>query len=153
MRSTSGKNGTVMVFRSNVPFMGIRCNIAGLSEVWVRGAPFCVVCEVPLCCEGTIGAGVCRAVMADVADGPGPAEAMDCGRAVDIPDTGSVLDGGHNPRGPFLRAQAAASPAGAGVAPLVWGVSAGTMVLAEADDAREDEEFARWRFLRGMNIL
>jgi hypothetical protein len=74
---------------------------------------------VPLCCEGTIGAGECSAVIAEVAEGPELAVAMDCGRALVMPETGSVLDAGHNPLGAFLRAaHVEPSPAGGGATPL-----------------------------------
>jgi hypothetical protein len=107
---------------------------------------------VPLCCEGTIGAGVCSAVMAEVAESPGPADAIDWGRTAVIPETGSVLDAGHSPRGAFFRAQVGPSPAGEGVTPFVC-EGAGDIVAADAVDASEEDEFERCTVLRGMNIL
>lgn len=130
--------------------------MAGLSWACGRGAPFCCACAVPLCCEGTIGAGACSAVMAEAAEGPGPADAMDWGRAVDMPEMGSVLDAGHSPRGAFFRAHVGASPAGAGVtpfAPFGWDEVFDTVELADAVDASDEDEFVRWTLLRGMNIL
>ena len=91
MRRTSGKNGTVMVLRSNVPFMGIRCRMAVLSA---RCTQFCCDCRTPFCCEGTIAEGACSALMAEAADAPGPAVAICCGRAIESPATGSVLVAG-----------------------------------------------------------
>lgn len=92
--------------------------------------------------------------MADAADGPEPADAIDCGRAVEIPDIGSVFDAGHKPRGGFFLApQAEPSPAGEAGTPFVCTDGAGTAVFDDADEAREDEEFVRCALLRGMNIL
>ena len=100
-----------------------------------------------------MGEGECSAVIADAADGPELADAMDCGRAVDMPETGSVLDAGHSPRGPFFRAaQLDASPAGAGPTPFVCDEDDDIVGADEAVEASDDEELARWMLLRGMNI-
>ena len=40
---------------------------------------------------------MCKADIAEAAEGPEEVVATDCGLAVDIPATGSDLDGGHNP--------------------------------------------------------
>jgi hypothetical protein len=99
-----------------------------------------------------MGAGACNAVMAEAAEGPGPAEATDCGRAAVMPEIGSVLVAGHSPRGAFFRAQVGPSPAGEGVTPFVCGGAADT-VAVDAVDTSEEDEFARCTVLRGMNIL
>lgn len=100
-----------------------------------------------------MGAGECNAVIADAAEGPELADAMDCGRAVDMPETGSVLDAGHSPRGAFFRAaHADPSPAGDGPTPFVCDDEVDMVEFDEAVEARDDEELARWMLLRGMNI-
>jgi hypothetical protein len=93
MRRTSGKKGTVMVLRSKVPFMGIRCRMAVLSPA-CRCTPFCCDCRMPFCCDGNMADGACRALMAEAADAPGPAVATCWGRAMERPATGSVLVAG-----------------------------------------------------------
>jgi hypothetical protein len=99
--------------------------------------------------------GDCSAFMAEAAEGLGPADAMDCGPAVDMPEMGSVFEGGHSPRGAFLRAaKVDPSPAGAGPTPCVCEDEVEMVEVAEAVDDKDDDEFARCRLLRGMlNIL
>ena len=46
---------------------------------------------------GSNDEGVCKADIAEAADGPEEVVATDCGLAVDIPDIGSDFDGGHKP--------------------------------------------------------
>lgn len=109
---------------------------------------------VPLCCEGTIGAGECSAFIADAAEEPGPADAMDCGRAVEIPEMGSVLDAGHSTLGAFFRAaHVDPSPTGEGPTPFVCEDDVDKVELVEACEERDEDEFVRWALLRGMNIL
>lgn len=93
--------------------------------------------------------------MAEAADGPEPAEAMDCGRALVMPDTGSVLDAGHSPLGAFFRAAHVedASPAGAGPTPFGCDDADDIVEVEDACDDSEDDELERWALLRGMNIL
>jgi hypothetical protein len=133
--------------------MGIRCRIAGTSCVCCLRAPFCAVCAVPLCCEGT-GTGECNAVMAEAADVPELADAIDCGRAVEIPETGSVFDDGQRPRGPFFprAAHAAASLVGAGPRPFVWDDAEDIVDVDDAAEARDEDELARCRLFLGMNM-
>lgn len=105
--------------------------------------------------------GACKAEMADDAVGPDVAELTGCGLAVDMPVAGSALPGGQSPRVGFFRAaQLFASVPGACTAPFVWGCCDGCdgadMVLVEdAVEARDEDEFWRWAVLRGpgVNIL
>lgn len=100
-----------------------------------------------------MGAGECRAVIADAAEVPEPADAMDCGRAFVIPETGSVLDAGHSPRGDFFRAAHVDASPDEDVAPRVLGWEAAeTVEVDEALELRDEDEFERWTLLRGMNI-
>lgn len=100
-----------------------------------------------------MGAGVCNAVIADAADGPELAGAIDGARAVDKPDMGSVFEAGHSPLEPFFRAaHVDASPAGAGPTPFVWTDEVGMAVLEDALELSDEEEFERWMLLRGINI-
>jgi hypothetical protein len=98
--------------------------------------------------------GACRALMAEAAEEPGPAVAIDWGRAVDIPAMGSVLDAGHNPLGAFgLRAaHVLASPLEDSATPLGWDCEdeAEIVDVDEACEEREPDEFVRWALLRGM---
>lgn len=97
---------------------------------------------------------MCRAEIAEAAEGPDEEEAMDCGRAVERPAIGSALDEGHSPRAGFLREPQPFGSAGGGCGmPLVW---AGEEAMVEVDEVEEmeDEELDRWALLRwGMNIL
>lgn len=153
MRRKSGSNGTVMVLRSNVPFKGTRCRTAVSCDCCARGMPFCCCgWTAPFCCEGTIGAGACSALIADAADELGPADAMGCGRAVVIPETGSVLVAGHSPLGALvLRAAHAASLPFGGATPFGWGGGAEAVEPVEACDESDVEEFVRWA-LRGTKM-
>lgn len=93
-----------------------------------------------------MGAGACSALMADAADDPGPVDATGCGRAVVIPDMGSVLVAGHSPFGAFvLRAAHAASlplPF-AGAPPFGCDEAVDIVEVLEACDDSDDEEFCR----------
>jgi hypothetical protein len=151
-RRTSGKKGTVMVLRSKVPFMGTRCNTAVSWLVWGRDAPFCGGWTAPLCCEGTSGAGACSALMAEAAEAAGPAEATGCERAVEMPETGSVLVAGHRLFGALvLRAAQACSLPFAGAAPFGGADddAADTVELVEACDDSDEDELVRWALFRG----
>lgn len=92
--------------------------------------------------------------MAEAADEPGPTEAIGCGRAVVIPDTGSVFVAGHNPLGAlfFLAAQAAASLPFEDARPLGCEEDAEMVEVLEACDESEEAEFVRWTLFRGINI-
>lgn len=92
--------------------------------------------------------------MAEAAEGPEPADAMDCGRAVDMPETGSVFDAGHSPLGAFFRAaHVDPSPAGAGPTPFACEETVDIVEVADACEERDEDELERWALLRGMNIL
>jgi hypothetical protein len=108
-----------------------------------------------------MGAGACSALMAEAADEPGTADAMGCGRAVEIPAMGSVLVAGHNPLGAFvLRAAHAGSVPGpvpvpeavpfAGATPLDCEDAADMVELVDACDDSDELELLRWALLRGM---
>jgi hypothetical protein len=99
-----------------------------------------------------MGAGECSAVIAEAAEGPELAEAIDCGRALVIPDTGSVLVAGHSPLGAFFRAHVDPSPAGAGPTPLDCDDVADTVDVEDACDERDDDELERCAVFRGMNM-
>jgi hypothetical protein len=99
--------------------------------------------------------------MAEAADEPGTADAMGCGRAVEIPAMGSVLVAGHNPLGAFvLRAAHAGSVPGpvpvpgavplAGATPLDCEDAADMVELVDACDDSDELELLRWALLRGM---
>jgi hypothetical protein len=91
--------------------------------------------------------------MAEAAEGPELADAMGCERAVEMPETGSVLDAGHSPRGAFFRAHVDPSPCGDGTTPFACDDDdADTVELDDAAEDSEEDEFARWTLLRGMNI-
>lgn len=91
--------------------------------------------------------------MADAAEEPGPADAMGCGRAVEIPEMGSVLVAGHSPLGAFgLRAAQAASVPLAGATPLGCEDAADMVEVVDACDDRLEEEPVRWTLFRGMNM-
>jgi hypothetical protein len=90
--------------------------------------------------------------MADAAEDPGPADAMGCGRAVDIPAMGSVLDAGHSPLGALvLRAAHAASVPLVGTVPFDCVEAAESVEVVDACDDSEELEFVRCALLRGMN--
>lgn len=78
--------------------------------------------------------GACRALMAEAADEPEPADAMGWGRAVEIPAMGSVLDAGHSPFGAFVlrAAHAEASLAFGGATPLACDEDADAVEVLEA---------------------
>jgi hypothetical protein len=100
--------------------------------------------------------GACRALMADAADDPGPADAMGCGRAAVIPAMGSVLVAGHNPFGALALRVAAQSVPFVGAAPFGCDADAnadGDMVdVLDACDERLDEELDRCALFRGMKM-
>jgi hypothetical protein len=100
--------------------------------------------------------GACRALIADAADDPGPADAMVCGRAAVIPAMGSVLVAGHNPFGALaFRVVAAQSVPLVGAAPLdCCGVDADAVIVEVLDacDERLDEELDRCALFLGMNM-
>lgn len=98
--------------------------------------------------------GACRALMADAAEEPEPVDAMGCGRAVEIPDTGSVLVAGHSPFGAFaLRAaHAEASLLFEGATPLACDDDAERVDVLDAWEDSEDDELVRWALFRGMNM-
>lgn len=142
-----------MVLRSNVPFMGTRWRTAELSWPWGRGTPFCCCAwTAPLCWEGTIAEGACRALMAEVADELGPAD-VGCGRVVDSPEIGSTLVAGHSPFGAFVlrAAQADASVPVAGATPFGCEEEADMVEVVEACDDNDEDELVRWALLRGIN--
>lgn len=64
------------------------------------------------------------------------------------------MDAGHSPRGGFCfrAAHVDPSPAGAGPTPFVCDEEVDIVEFDEAVDASDEEEFARWMLLRGMNI-
>ena len=126
--------------------------MAELSCPCGRDTPFCIVWDTPFCCEGTSGDGECSAVIADAAEGPELAEGMGCERAVDMPEMGSALDGGHSPRGAFLRAHVDPSPCCTGPPPFVCAEEVDIVLLDDAVDESDDDELARWTLFRGMNI-
>jgi hypothetical protein len=100
-----------------------------------------------------MGAGECNAVIAEAADVPEPADAIDCGRAFVRPETGSVLDAGHRPRGAFLRAAHVDASPDEEVAPRLFGCDAvETVEVEDALELSEEDELERWTLLRGMNI-
>ena len=96
-----------------------------------------------------MGAGECSAVIAEVAEEPEPAEAMDCGRALVMPETGSVLVAGHSPLGAFFRV--VLSRRGSDPVPFAC-EDAETVELVEACEDKEEDELERWVLFRGMNI-
>lgn len=98
--------------------------------------------------------GACRALIAEAADDPGPAEAMGCGRAVDIPEMGSVLVAGHSPFGALVLrvAQAEVSVPLEGATPLACDEEADMVEVVDACDDRDEDELVRWALLRGMNM-
>jgi hypothetical protein len=109
--------------------------------------------------------GLCRAEMAEAADGPDDAVDIDCGRAVEMPAMGSALDAGHSPRAcRFREAQSLAvvplvplTPltAPAPLDPLLCVEAADMVDVAEDCDDRElseEEELVRCALLRGMSI-
>ena len=98
-------------------------------------------------------AGACKAVIAVVAEAPGPADAMDWGRVVVMPEMGSDLAAVHIPRGAFFRAHVGPSPAGEGITPFACDDVLDAVELPDAVDASDDDELLRWTLLRGMNIL
>lgn len=91
--------------------------------------------------------------MAEAAEAPGPADAMGCGRAVDIPAMGSVLATGHSPFGAFVlrAAQADASLPFEGATPFGCDEDADNVEVVEACDDRLEDELERWALFRGMN--
>jgi hypothetical protein len=106
--------------------------------------------------------GLCRADIAEAADGPDEAVDTDCGRAVEMPAMGSDLDVGHNPRAVRFREAkslgcAPLTPLApfTPLTPLFW-VDAVEMVdveeVEEETELSDDEELERCAFLRGMNI-
>jgi hypothetical protein len=91
--------------------------------------------------------------MADVAEGPELADATDCGRALVMPETGSVLVVGHSPLGAFLRAaQVDPSAAGAGTTPFDCDDAADAVELDDACEERDDDELERCAGFRGINM-
>jgi hypothetical protein len=98
--------------------------------------------------------GACRALMADAADDPGPADAMSCGRAAVIPAMGSVLVAGHNPFGGFVLRVAAQSVPLAGAATFGCDADdeADIVEVADACDERLEDELDRWALFRGMKM-
>lgn len=91
--------------------------------------------------------------MAEAAEGPGPADSTDCGRAVESPAIGSVLDAGHSPFGAFVlrAAHVDASLPLAGATPFSCDGGAATVGVLDACDDRDDDELLRWALFRGMN--
>jgi len=89
--------------------------------------------------------GVCKAFIAEVADGPGPAEAMGCGRVVVIPAMGSVLVAGHSPFGGFVLRAAHADASGPfeGAAPFACDEGADMVEVDDACDDKDDDELVR----------
>jgi hypothetical protein len=99
-----------------------------------------------------MGAGTCSALIADAADELGPADAMGCGRAVVMPEMGSVLVAGHSPLGALVLRAAHAASLPLGVAtPFGWGSGAEAVEPVEACDESDVEEFVRWA-LRGTKM-
>ena len=98
--------------------------------------------------------GACRALIADAADDPGPADAMGCGRAAVIPAIGSVFVAGHNPFGAFaLRVAAQSVPlAGAATFGCEADEDADIVEVFDACDERLDEELDRWALFRGIKM-
>lgn len=121
----------MIVFLSNVPFIGERYRNAGVS-FWVpfRTVPFCCACPFAICCVDSNGA--CSAEIADAAVGPDDAEEMACGLAADMPAVGSDFPGGHIPLFVFFRV--AHPSAVIGVFPFV---GADDAVIVEAIDTCE----------------
>lgn len=104
-------------------------------------------------CEGSIEEGVWRAVIAVAADGP-VVDAIDCGRAVDIPDIGSALEAGQRLLAGrfFVLHSAPLAPD----APLTLAEDAEIVDVDELEDAcdeREDDEFDRFTVLRGRTFF
>lgn len=98
-----------------------------------------------------MGAGECSAVMAEAAEGPELAEAMDCGRVFVMPETGSVLVVGHSPLGAFFRAaHVDPSPAGADPTLLDCEDVADAVEVEDACEDSDDDELERCAVFRGM---
>jgi hypothetical protein len=98
-----------------------------------------------------MGAGACRADMAEAADGPDDVDATDCGLAVDIPAVGSALDIGQRYlTGRFLEA---ASPVAVVPAPLEFADDAEIVEEFDEREFREDEELDRGAVFRDISIL
>ncbi len=95
--------------------------------------------------------------MADIAEAaevPGDGEASDCGRAGDIPETGSAFEEGQSPLvGFFLDSHPPRSPFANGGPPLICELGAEIVDVDEDEDAMEEDEFVRCALFRGMNIL
>ena len=98
--------------------------------------------------------GACRALMAEAAEDPGPAEAMGCGRAAVIPAMGSVLVAGHSPLGAFALRVAAQSVAFGGAVPFGCDEDDEADMVEDADACEErlDDELDRCALFRGMKM-
>jgi hypothetical protein len=92
-----------------------------------------------------MGAGACRAEMAEAAEGPEDVEAMDWGRAVEIPAVGSAFDIGHR----YLTGRFLSTPFAAGAAPLEPEEAAEIVDELDDNEEREEEEFERGAVFRG----
>ena len=92
--------------------------------------------------------------MADAAEEPEPADAMGCGRAVEIPAMGSVLEAGHSPFGALVlrAAHAEASLPFGGATPLACDEDADIVEVLDACEANEDDEFVLCALFLGMNM-
>lgn len=92
--------------------------------------------------------------MAEVAEGPELAEAMDCGRVlVMIPETGSVFVAGHSPLGAFLREAQVEFSLGVvcGAAALACEEAVEAVEVVDACEDKEDDELERCALFRGIN--
>ena len=88
--------------------------------------------------------------MVDAADWPDDGVESGCGRAVDIPDTGSAFDGGQRPLAGFFRGpHPPCSPFAATASPFVWAAAGAVHVFDEDEDATEEDELVRWALFRG----
>lgn len=142
-----------MVFRSNVWFIGVKCNNTGGSDEVCVLMPLVWAAPLAICCDGMCGA--CNAEIAVVADGPDVAVLTVCGRAVDSPVAGSALLGGQSALAGFFRCAQLLESVLVVATPLVCAAGCAVIVVVEVEElvelveAIDDEEFCRWTVFRG----
>lgn len=144
--SIPGWKGTLICFRSNVPFKGKSANTARLSPDCAAGS----ILRAPFCGEVTIGPGWWTADIAAAALGPDVMVGA-CGRVVVTLETGSALEAGQNPPLAFFFIdQWLESP----FVVETGGCDGEEMVdVDEFDEDMEEEELVLWTVFRcGMNI-
>ena len=102
------------------------------------------------CGDWPSGDGFWREAIAEAAEVFDVADVIDCGRAVEIPETASVLDVGQMLLAGRFRADQSPFTEAEVLFVCVEGPDA--VDVEDAEDAREDDEFDLWVPLRGSNI-